>query len=129
MSIEAGLYAFITADPTFQALASDRLYRLRMPPDPTWPNVVYFRVSGPRDRTVEGANGIARPRFQFDCRAETAAEADALAAVVRRRIEDYRGMMGAVRVRNVAVIDQGDDYDPESSVYRVILDAIITHEE
>jgi len=126
--IEKGLVTYLSSDSNITALVSDRIYGSRMPQSPTYPNIVYSRISADRDRTVEGANGIERARIQLDCRARTYGEAKDLAAAVIDSIEDYSGLMGTITVRHVAIDNDNDFYDPDAEAERVSIDAIITYE-
>lgn len=127
--IEEDLVAFLSGDSEIAQRVSDRLYPALLPQGASGQSIVYTLISGRRDRTIEGANGIARLRLQLDCRAAKYGDVKRLALAVRRRLNDYRGRMGNSTVLNTVVDGENDFYDPEAELHRVSQDVIITYRE
>ena len=70
MAIEDGLVALLSADSGVSALVGNRIHPLVLPRKPTYPALVYQRVSGERVRSLSGPSGRVRPRVQIDAYAE-----------------------------------------------------------
>ena len=122
--IEATLRAYLAAHAGLAALVGGRIYPIRLPQGTGLPAVCYRRVSGVRKHNVNGLTLVARPRFQFDCWAYSYAEAKAVAEEVRQALNGYHGAGWD------SVIDNDlDTYEPESGLYRTIVDALIWHTE
>jgi len=122
-----GLYAFLTQPPI--AALGDRVYPRRLPRDAVLPAVTYRRIDTVRGRSHSGPDGLATPRIQLDIWATDPDVADAIAEAIRIRIDGYRGQMGDVPVGSVELVGDVDDDDPETGLYRRVLDVSITHEE
>lgn len=96
------------------------VHRLRIPPDPTFPLLVYQIIDSPELHV----GGYVESRVQFSCWAETDTEADTLATALRTALEGYHGAMGTTHVR-VLVANRMDDYEDMSGLYRQIVDALL----
>lgn len=123
-----GLFTFLTVPPI--AAIGDRVYPRRLPRDATLPAVVYRRIdTADRVRSQAGPSGLVTPRIQLDIWAMDPDVADQVAEALRIRLDGYRGQMGDVPVGSAFVVGDVDDDDPETGLYRRILDVSITHEE
>lgn len=118
MSIPADLVTYLQADVALDTLIDGRVYRQRIPPEPTFPLIVYRRVSTPELHV----SAYVEPRWQFDCWAETDTSADSVAEALRDALEGFHGAMGSTHV-HAMVLNRIDDYDELTSRWRVILDA------
>lgn len=123
MSVETALFTRLTSTHAgTAALIGTRCYPLRLPQKPTFPAVVYQRVSS---SGRHGTTTRREPRYQFSCWATTYAGAKALAAQVRTAIEDYADT--AISIGRV--VNEIDDYDETVELQRVILDAFLNISE
>lgn len=132
MTIEAVITKHLTENAGVAALIAGRVYPKQLPQGPTYPAIVYHRISGPRVHSHDGASGLAYPRFQFDCFAKTHVQAKALCDAVRLAIDGFKGLMGGaggVDVQAVFCEDDTDDYDDELKVHVQQLDAVFWHAE
>lgn len=124
------LFAHLQARPGLVALVGDRVYPRKMPPDPVFPLVLYTRVSTPpRGLTHSGPVGLAEPRIQFDVWATDPLDADAVAEQLRLAVHGFRGSMDDVVVGSAQVVNDFDADDPDTGLFRRVLDAQIQHEE
>lgn len=132
MSIEAALVAELKAHAGLAALIGTRIYPLKLPQSATFPAVTYQRISGPRVSCM-GGDSLAHPRFQFDCWATGYLDALDVAAQVRAALQRTSGTIGSGSntASGVAIylINEIDDYEPDTEYYRVTLDFIVWHEE
>lgn len=133
MTINAGLRAFLGADSAISAIIgampNTRVYPVRLPQNPTLPAITYFRVSGQRVHASSGALGLSGPRMQIDCWATKYEDAHALAELVRKRIDGYRGPMGSETVQGVFFESERDLYEPEPDQHRVSRDYFVWFSE
>lgn len=135
--IRLGLRAFLLADAAILALVADRVFPIVLKPGETQTSIVYIRISGQGDHWMQGSSGLARPRYQIDCWAQTPGAANALANLVKERLDGYRGPMpygsnspqDFVTVQGVFFTDEREDYDPANKMYRVGRDYFIWHRE
>ncbi len=71
MSIEVALRNKLLENVNLKDIIDERMYLLKLPQNPVYPAVVYFKVSNPRHHAI----GVAYPRFQFSVFAKTYKEA------------------------------------------------------
>lgn len=124
-----GLWAFLQTRPGLTGEVGDRIYPRRLPRDVTFPAIVYSRVSTARGATHDGPDGLPMPRFQFDIWGKDPDSVDAAAEQLRLAIDGYRGAMGDVTVGSALVVGDVDGDDPETGLYRRIVDVQVQHEE
>lgn len=117
MTIESDIVAVLEADVALTALISTRIYPMRLPQNPTWPNLVYSRSSTDFHNTIStNAAGQANARFQLDCRADDYAEVRDVAA------KAITAMTGAAAFDALIVSDSDFPYEPDTEIYRTVLD-------
>ncbi len=100
-----------------RALVSNRCYPLVMPQNPTYPAIVYSRISSNPENVLEGGSTIDQVRIQIDCYATTYGSAKSLAEQVRTAMEQA-SFKGTLQF-------DFDDYEPDVKVYRVVQDYYI----
>lgn len=138
--VEEGLFALLTGTAAVGAIVGDKVYPIEVPQGARPPWVVYFRVSGPRVRSLDGPSGLAQPRFQVECQGATADQARGLANAVRRALDGYRGTVtttaspaDTVRIGGISLLSDQDGFEdatgPGRRSFRRILDFLVTHEE
>ena len=129
MTIEEGLYDYLSSDVGVSALLSSRIYPGTLPQNWTAPAISYQRISGERNRILSGPDDRATPRIQIDCWADSYSGARALAEAVRSAIDGYAGLMGTTQVGSVVLESDTDFYEPDTNVYHVSMDFWISHIE
>lgn len=125
MTIEEGLVAFVAAN----CPAAGGQLLPRIPKNPSFPLHTYQRISGPRDHSHSGPSGLANPRFQINTYARKLTQAKAAAEELRRAMDGYKGLMGAVDVQECFLATDRFDYDPVLLLWRYISDFRIRHRE
>ena len=127
MTIEAAIRQYLLAQAAVTDLIARRLYPMILPQPPTLPAVTYSRVSR---STVRDLTGMAYrvSRFQFSCWAEKYGDAKAVAQAVRQALEDYVGDMGEFRIMDSTSVNEIDLSEPDTGLYHVPVDVLITHE-
>ena len=129
MTIEEGLYSYLSTNVGVSALVSTRIYPGTLPQNWTAPAISFQRISGVRLRRLSGPVGRATPRIQIDCWADSYSGAKALAEAVRSAMDGYAGLMGTTTVGSVVLETDIDFYEPDTNVYRVSMDYWISHLE
>jgi len=135
--IRAGLFAFLRDDvaigPLVTAGGIARIYPVRLPQGIKLASIVYTRISGQGDYTMEGPSGYSRPRYQIDAWAPAVDAASTLANAIKDTLDGFTGAIGSgansVFVQGVFVSDEREDYDDIVQMYRVSRDYVIHHGE
>ena len=116
------VYTRLTTDATLTAMLSTRVYPSHLPQSPTLPAVTYAIVSRV---PTESNTQIFETRVQLDCWATTYDAAHALANLVQKSLRFYRKTDGSGnRILSIYEANQGDAYDDEQEIWRVIVDVI-----
>lgn len=132
MTINEALYGYLSGYAGLVALIATRAYSLVAPQNVTKPYVRFQRIDTPREYSHQGYSGLAHPRFQFSVFAETPESAKAVVDQVRTALQGYVGTMGGsggVTVQAAMVVDERDNYEPDTKLYREDIDVILWHAE
>lgn len=116
ISIESKVYATLVAAAGVTGRVDDRIYPQHRPQDIDEPSLVYFRIAGQRDNTLDGYSNLENPRISIECYA-TAVDA-------RRELADavIEAMGASTRFSAISAISPVDFYDPGLGEYKRILD-------
>lgn len=132
--IEVSLTTFLLANGHITAMIGDRLHPDSLPEpsgsegNPAMPALVYQMISTQGSYSHDGDSGLDRERVQFTCWATTPTEASQLRDVLRMVLSGYSGLMGNEKTPGVFLQNQGGNKDPETGLYRKIVDAFIWHQ-
>lgn len=132
MQIEQAIKRELMADSGVTDLIGERLYYVRAPQDVVKPYVVFFKVSGLREYSHDGASELAQPRFQFSCFATIYYEAKQIAEAIRAAIEAFSGTMGGesgVEIGSCFCMNESDMYEDDTKLFHVAIDYLIFHKE
>ncbi len=136
--MERTFIAMIAAQAPITALigsgADCRLYPSVMPQNPTFPALVYQLVSGPRDYTQDGPDGVTTFRMQLVCYSPDHAQVVALRDAIEATLSGlYNQSFGspAVKVQGCFIAAERDGFDPElgeagPALYPKIIDLMVT---
>jgi hypothetical protein len=89
MTAEESLVARLNATSGVTALVASRIYPMEIPQGAVMPAIAYQRISTFRPGSLRGPVGLADPRIQVDCWADTYAVAKAVAQAVRQSLDGY----------------------------------------
>ena len=126
--IEAAIRSILINDATVKAITT-RCYPVTIPQSPTYPLILYTKITGMRDHHLQGPNGRAHPRFQIEAWSKTYTEAKTLADAIREALDGYSGTASSTKIGSCLIESERDIYESEIEVYRVIQDYFIWHEE
>lgn len=132
MVIETALYTYLKGYAGLNALVSTRIYPREMPQSPTLPAVVHQDVSTEEVHAMGTDPGILSPTYQFACWAATAAGAKAVARQIRLAFRNYSGIMGGaggVTVHHAEPGNEFSDRDPQTELFRTLIEVKITYQE
>jgi hypothetical protein len=131
--IRPALREFLLGDAAITTVVGTRVFPIKIPQGVTAASIVYTRISGDGDYTMQGPSGFVSPRIQIDAWAGSADAAANLANLVKDRLDGYRGVMGsgggAITVHGVFIADQREDYDDAAQLHRSGRDYFIHHLE
>lgn len=114
-----------------------RLYPVVLPQNPTFPAITYQIISGPRDYTQDGPDGVVRFRVQCNCYGATYASAKALRDALESAISGLNNVSygsPSVVVKGVFVTNERDVYEQALTQmgadvpYRKSIDLFVTVE-
>jgi len=129
MSLETALRAYVLADAAIAAAVGARMYPRRLPQVPTLPALVYQRIDTRRLHDLDGPDGLPRPRVQITVWAANVQGATDTAALVRGRLDGFRGAWGTVTVGSCLCVGERDLDDPETGRMGVAQDYMIQYQE
>lgn len=132
MLIEQAIKTELTSTTALTALVGQRIYYVKAPQDVEAPYIVFFKVTGPRVHSHDGASSLAHPRFQFSIFADTYYMAKQIAEQLQTALQGFNGTMGTgagVEVGAVFYEDETDFWEKESKLYHVACDYIFWHTE
>jgi len=108
MSVEKALCTKLNDTPAVTDIIGINIYPNVLEPAAELPALVYQQISGARDHVMAGPSGLASPRFQLTCWAETYAKADELADAVRQTLDGYAGTVDSVVIQCIHLLDEAD---------------------
>ncbi len=126
--IESAIRSILITDDTVKTITT-RCYPVTIPQSPTYPLILYTKITGMRDHALRGASGHAHPRFQIEAWAETYTETKTLANAIRNALDDYSGTVLGTVIGSCLIDSEQDVYESEIEIYRVLQDYFIWHEE
>jgi len=143
MSAAADFRSFLAADAAITALVgtapTTRIYPLSLPQRPTLPALTYSWISATRIPVMDAPIGMASPRVQVDCWADTYLVAVELFEAVRQRLDGFKGTMGSpgTLVHGAFLDSERDFYEATveagtgsgRGIYRRSADYLIHYEE
>ena len=129
MSLETALRAYVLADAATAAIVGQRMYPRRLPQGPTLPALDYQRVDTRRLHDFDGPDGLPRARVQVRAWGASVQSATDTAALVRARLDGFKGAWGAVTVGACLCVAERDLDDPETGRSAVVQDYMIQWRE
>lgn len=120
--LRPALRAYLLADAAIAAQVGARVFPSFLPQGIVAPSIVYHRISGFGDHTMQGPSGYTVSRVQVTAFAQALDTAEAIANLVKARLDGYRGTMGAglaaVKVQGVFYeTDNPPTFDDARKIY------------
>lgn len=127
MTIEESIRSYLSNNYPVSNLVGSRIYSVRLPDGATLPALTYQRISTDRAFSHDGASDYSRPRFQFKAFSESYQTARATADALIKALDGYKGYMSNIFVHSSRVENDFDFQDPDSSLYNVVVDVMISY--
>ena len=125
MTTESTIRTLVMSDTTVTANVGTRVYPNMMPPEATTPAITYFVVAGaPHTDTHSDLHMMTR--IQFNIYADTKAMCATLYAALVNLLHMYTGTVGGQDIVGITIDYNMSLYEPETKLYRHILDAKVT---
>ncbi len=122
--IEAGIVALLAADSGIAALVGTRIYPVLVPETTAYPCLSYQVVSSVQQYTVDRRE-LGQKRIQFDCWANTYADAENLKQALRNALDVYSGtltdgtrVLGTFREVEIDFFEANSGVSGNPGVYR-----------
>jgi hypothetical protein len=106
-----------------------RCFPVKVPQNPTFPFILYQKVTATRHQDLSGGSGLTQARFQIEAWAETYSRAKELANAIRDALDGYTGTSGTVKVWSILILSEFDMYEETIDCLRVIMDFSVWHTE
>lgn len=121
MSIRSDLRKYLSEQDTIIPVVASRIYPILRPQDDALPALTYTRMTGGHGHNLKQSSGWAIATFEIECLAETYAAADALAEIVRQKMQGFSGLMGTTKVQSAILDDESDSIEaPEDDSDEVV---------
>jgi hypothetical protein len=121
--IEQAVATILTNTAGVTAVVGARVHPLIIPQNErgqgSQPCLVYQVITRERSKTRCGTVALVRTSLQVDAYGRTYASAKAASEACIAALLDYRGTVGAVTIKDVALSAEIDLTDPEPGLYRV----------
>lgn len=109
-TIGENLRTFVLESTGISAVVGTNMEQNKIDQDTDTPFIYYSRTNEVEDRDQAANGGISEVTFSIQCVDEDIDASLALAALVKSRIDGYKGTMGTQRILGVFVSDRSDDY-------------------
>lgn len=121
MTLSATVHDAMASNTNIAVLVSTRIYPMLLPQTPTLPALSYQRVS---NTGQQGSTDLRETRYQINCWAATHFSAETLAALVKVCFEEFTDENQAPGIKMALVVNEVDDYDPDTKLFRSIVDVM-----
>ncbi|MEE9451097.1 MAG: DUF3168 domain-containing protein [Ignavibacteriaceae bacterium] len=108
-------------------IVGSRIYFMKLPQDATFPSLVSNRISTTRTYSHSGDSSMTTPRIQYSCFAETYSDAKDLAEQIVSEMSGFKGTAGSSTIYSSFVENELDLLDPESKLYFIPVDLMVTY--
>ena len=115
MAVETKIYSLLTGTTVVTTLLGTRIYPLKAPQTPTYPYMVYFRVSGGQQNGLDGYLDLENPRIQFDIYSTSYSQAKTV-------VENVQTTMNGSTAFASVLLSDNDLYEDEVDKYRISMD-------
>jgi len=139
VSLEAGLTAWLNADPDVVQSVGVRIFPMVLPQGVGFPTISYYRTGQQNVRSLVSLSGLSQSRMTVDCWALSYTESKELADLIQGnktnpKLDGFRGMMGNVKVQACFCTNEVDLHErpvhaDERGVYHTALDFEIWFED
>jgi len=120
VAIEDDIFTVLSNYAGLSALVVARIYPIKAPQKPTYPMIVYTRISNNEVNALDGSAGLANSRFQMTTFAGTYSSASAVA-------DQIKLAMASATFTNILISRIDLDFDDNAEKYSIVLDFSVWH--
>jgi hypothetical protein len=130
MTVEAAVFNLLSNDAGVSGVVSNRIYPVKLPQDPTYPALTYFRVSALRHSVMGNDTGLVEKRIQVSSWAKLYSEVNNLAERVRDAMQRTRGVFSGVEILDIFMEGDGPEiWEDAVGAYQAITDCNVIYRE
>jgi hypothetical protein len=118
-TLEDAIYNILANDAAVAAVVGTRIYRVRMPDNPTFPAITYQTTYGTQVESFTGYSGLKMPVVAIDCWGKTAKVTQELAEKVRTALHGYSGTYSDIRIDNVLEWSFVEMYESDTETFHI----------
>lgn len=138
--IEEGLFQFLKTNDEIDAVlpSENGIFMGFVPEEAKYPCVMFEKVSGVHDTTLDGPSGYVIRRYQFTCYGKDTQNAPGsgyilaqqLADVIRQQMNGLTGTLpDGTLLFNMILDNELDSYDADSQTYHAVQDYFVHFEQ
>jgi len=120
VAIESDIFTALSGYGGLSALVVSRIYPIKAPQKPTYPMIVYRRISNNELNALDGSAGLANSRFQFSVYANTYISASSVS-------DQIKLAMAASTITSLQISRIDLDFDDSSENYSIAIDFSVWH--
>lgn len=122
ITIGDALAGMLITTPSITAIVGNRVKPQKNPEKPVYPSIVYHKISGSPEYSMDGESGLTQCRVQLDLYAPTYKACKDLAGAVQLALSGFAGTMGdptqgTVPVGAAFLLDEDDGYNDSLEVF------------
>lgn len=130
MTVEAAVFDILSSHAGVSGVVSGRIYPVKLPQNPTYPAVTYFRVSGLRHSAMGNDTGLVEKRIQISSWAKTYGAVNDLAEQVRDAMQRTRGTFAGIEIIDIFMEGDGPEiWEDDVGAYQAITDCNVIYRE
>ena len=118
-TIEQAIYSILSSASSISSVVGTRIYRVKMPDNPTLPAITFQTSYGSGIESFDGDSGLRNPIIAIDFWAKSAGAASDLAERARKILLGYSGVHQDIRIDNVLEWSHVDLFESETEIYHV----------
>lgn len=130
--MEQALYALMNSIVNLTSIVGGNIWWVDRYQNSGYPSVVMTKISGVRGYDLAGPDLLCDSRVQFDCDALSYMKAVQIRDALRDGLSGYRGIFGGIDFKGIFFEIERNEFDDTPAtdkIYRISMDAIITHKE
>lgn len=130
--MEEAITSLLLSSPAVATIAGDRVNWSARPDDFELPALTLHRVSGRRDRTLEGRTGLVSSTVQIDCWGLSFKDAKLLSRAVVPALPHGRTVAAGTVLEGIFIESESDTVDrtdPQQPLFHTRIDISVWHQE